>query len=119
MAKLNRKQIEGATRAVLERHPGGGRSAEVLKAVAAHHPETPLNSIHGATHHLFQRGDGIVKIARDTYQLARSAETGNEAAASAPGVGDDVVDCTGAPPERRPSRNSTPAWPNGWRRMTV
>ncbi|WP_195908489.1 hypothetical protein [Novosphingobium sp. Gsoil 351] len=46
----------------------------MLKAVAAEHPETPLNPIRGATHHLFQRGDGIVKIARGTYQLARFAE---------------------------------------------
>ena len=75
MAKLNRKQIEDATRAVLERHPGGVRWAEVLKAVAADHPETPINSIRGATHNLFQRGDGIAKIARGTYQLARFADT--------------------------------------------
>lgn len=74
MAKLNRKQIEDATRAVLERHPGGVRWAEVLKAVSAEHPETPPNSIRGATHHLFQRGEGIVKIARGTYQLARFAD---------------------------------------------
>lgn len=74
MAKLNRKQIEDATRAVLERHPGGVRWAEVLRAVSAEHPETPPNSIRGATHHLFQRGDGIVKIARGTYQLARYAD---------------------------------------------
>lgn len=74
MAKLNRKQIEDATRAVLELHPGGVRWAEVLKAVSAEHPETPPNSIRGATHHLFQRGDGIVKIARGTYQLARYAD---------------------------------------------
>lgn len=95
MAKLNRKQIEDATRAVLERHPGGVRWAEVLKAVAADHPETPLNSIRGATHHLFQRGDGIVKIARGTYQLARyadsDADVGNQAGAHAPDVDDDVV----------------------------
>lgn len=74
MAKLNRAQIEDATRAVLERHPGGVRWAEVLKSVAADHPETPLNSIRGATHHLFQRGGDIVKIARGTYQLSRFAD---------------------------------------------
>jgi len=74
VAKLNRKQIENATRAVLERYPGGVRWAEVLKVISAEHPETPLNSIRGATHHLFQSGDGIVKIARGTYQLALYAE---------------------------------------------
>jgi hypothetical protein len=96
--KLNRSQIEDATRAVLERHPGGVRWAEVLKAVAADHPETPFNSIRGATHHLFQRGDGIVKIARGTYQLARFAESEaahveNEALAAVPDT-DDVIDGT-------------------------
>ncbi|MFC7535918.1 hypothetical protein ACFQPG_00885 [Sphingomonas sp. GCM10030256] len=91
MVKLNRRQIEDATRAVLERHPGGVRWAEVLKAVAADHPETPLNSIRGATHHLFQRGDGIVKIARGTYQLARFADTD---AAVGDGAAAPVLDAT-------------------------
>jgi hypothetical protein len=100
LAKLNRKQIEDATRAVLERHPGGVRWAEVLKAVAADHPETPLNSIRGATHQLFQRGDGIVKIARGTYQLARFAEADvptidAEPHTSAPELADDAVDAAG------------------------
>lgn len=103
MAKLNRRQIEDATRAVLERHPGGVRWAEVLKAVAADHPETPLNSIRGATHHLFQRGDGIVKIARGTYQLARFADTGvaavdDEAATAAPDVDHGAVDVAACGP---------------------
>jgi hypothetical protein len=100
MEKLNRKQIEDATRAVLERHPGGVRWAEVLKAVASDHPETPLNSIRGATHHLFQRGDGIVKIARGTYQLARFADTDvhaidTEGNASAVEVTEEAVDAAG------------------------
>lgn len=100
MAKLNRRQIEDATRAVLERHPGGVRWAEVLKAVAAEHPETPLNSIRGATHNLFQRGDGIVKIARGTYQLARFADidaavVDNEAATVVPDVSDHAVAVAG------------------------
>lgn len=95
MAKLNRRQIEEATRAVLERHPGGARWAEVLKAVASDHPETPLNSIRGATHNLFQRGDGIVKIARGTYQLAHFADADGSAltdVGATPASGaDDVV----------------------------
>lgn len=93
MAKLNRKQIEDATRIVLERHPGGVRWAEVLKAVAAEHPETPLNSIRGATHNLFQRGDGIVKIARGTYQLAHFADSdGITVDATVPAASLDTVD---------------------------
>jgi hypothetical protein len=103
VAKLNRKQIEGATRAVLERHPGGVRWAEVLKAVAADNPETPLNSIRGATHNLFQRDDGIVKIARGTYQLARfsdaeRATVTDGTAAPTPDVSDEAADVAGRTP---------------------
>lgn len=74
MAKLNRKQIQDEVRVILDRHPGGLRWAEVLKLIAAAHPETPSNSVRGATHVLFQGADDIVKIARGTYQLAKYAE---------------------------------------------
>jgi len=74
LAKLNRKQIHDEVRVILDRHPGGLRWAEVLKLIAAAHPETPSNSVRGATHVLFQGADDIVKIARGTYQLAKYAE---------------------------------------------
>lgn len=74
MAKLSSKQIHGEVRQILDQHPGGLRWAEVLKLIAAAHPETPWNTLRGATHALFQSGDGIVKIARGTYQLAKYAE---------------------------------------------
>ena len=74
MAKLNRKQIHDEVRVILDQHPGGLRWAEVLRLIAAAHPETPSNSVRGATHLLFQGADDIVKIARGTYQLARYAE---------------------------------------------
>lgn len=74
MAKLNRKQIHDEVRAILDAHPGGMRWADVLKIIQAAHPETPSNSVRGATHVLFQGGDDIVKIARGTYQLAKYAE---------------------------------------------
>lgn len=74
MAKLNRSQIHDEARAILTANPGGLRWAEVLKAIGAAHPETPTNSIRGATHLLFQSANDVVKIARGTYQLARFAE---------------------------------------------
>ena len=74
MATLNRKQIHDEVRVILDQHPGGLRWAEVLRLIAAAHPETPSNSVRGATHLLFQGADDIVKIARGTYQLARYAE---------------------------------------------
>jgi hypothetical protein len=74
LAKLNRTQIQDQARAILAANPGGLRWAEVLKAVGAAHPETPHNSIRGATHLLFQDAEDVVKIARGTYQLARFIE---------------------------------------------
>lgn len=74
MAKLNRKQIHDEVRVILNQYPGGLRWADVLKMIAAAHPETPSNSVRGATHVLFQGADDIVKIARGTYQLAKYAE---------------------------------------------
>ena len=74
MAKLSSKQIHGEVRQILDQHPGGLRWAEVLKLIAAAHPETPWNTLRGAAHALFQSGDGIGKIARGTYQRAKYAE---------------------------------------------
>lgn len=91
LAKLNRTQIQNEARAILAANPGGLRWAEVLKAVESAYPETPANSIRGATHLLFQSADDVVKIARGTYQLARFAEADaaetvaqDEAVAAAP-----------------------------------
>ena len=71
LARLTGKQIQAEARAVLAAHPEGLRWAEVLKAITTAHPETPSNTIRGATHQLFHSADDIVKIARGTYQLAR------------------------------------------------
>ena len=71
MAKLNKKEIQAAARAVLERETGGIRWVQLLKAVEAEHPETPHNSIHGAVHALLNSADDIVKVARGTYQMSK------------------------------------------------
>lgn len=71
MAKLNRKQIHGRAREILEVATGGIRWGELLKLIHVPDPETPPNSIHGALQILFQSSDDIVKVARGTYQLAK------------------------------------------------
>lgn len=71
MAKLNGKQIQEVVLGLLEKAPGGMRWVELLKAVQADHPETPMNSIHGATHKILNTNSDIVKVARGTYQLAK------------------------------------------------
>ncbi|MFT3976844.1 MAG: hypothetical protein QM688_06995 [Sphingomonas bacterium] len=93
MAKLNRKQIHDEVRIILDAHPGGLRWADVLKMIEAAHPETPSNSIRGATHVLFQGADDIIKIARGTYQLAKYAEADAAEAAAA----EDVIASTPVP----------------------
>jgi hypothetical protein len=63
LPKLNRKQIQEQTLALLESAPGGIRWSELLKAIAAANPDTPLNSIRGATHALFS-ADGRIENLR-------------------------------------------------------
>ena len=69
MAKLNRKQIQDAAIALLRAEPGGVRWSEVLKRLTISYPDTPANSIRGATHALFSGDHRIEKVARGTYRL--------------------------------------------------
>lgn len=80
MPKLNRKQIQEQTLALLESAPGGIRWSELLKAITAANPDTPLNSIRGATHALFSTDGRIEKVARGTYRLASLGEADDSAA---------------------------------------
>ncbi len=91
MAKLNRKQIQDRTIEILENSPGGLRWNEILGEIQRVDPDTPFNSIRGATHGLFSSSDDIVKVARGTYQLAKyvdadaaDAVAADEALASVP-----------------------------------
>lgn len=80
MPKLNRKQIQDATVALLQEEPGGIRWSEVLKRLAGAYPETPPNTIRGATHALFSSDARIDKVAKGIYRLASVADVDDEAA---------------------------------------
>ena len=80
MPKLNRKQIQDEVIALLERTSGGMRWSEILKALVAANPDTPSNSIHGATHHLLKTDARIEKIARGTYRLVSLDDADDQAA---------------------------------------
>lgn len=80
MTKLNRKQIQGRALELLEQAPGGIRWGEMLKAIHAADPETPPNSIHGALQVLLLGSDGVSKVARGTYQLAKYQDAQSSAA---------------------------------------
>ena len=82
MAKLNRKQIQDLARDRLEGAPRGVRWSELLKAIHADHPETPINSIQGATLALLNIDPGVVKVARGVYQLAKYQDADAGAAAA-------------------------------------
>jgi hypothetical protein len=78
--KLNRKQIQEAAILMLNDAPGGVRWSDMLKALATANPDTPLNSIRGATHTLFSSDGRIEKVARGTYRLAGLNEADDRAA---------------------------------------
>lgn len=80
MPKLTRKQIQQATVTLLGGAPGGMRWSDVLKAIIAANPDTPPNSIRGATHALFSADPRIEKVARGTYRLAALGEASDRAA---------------------------------------
>jgi len=79
VSKLNRKQIQDEVLGILQQAPGGIRWSELLKAVTTANPDTPPNSIHGATHNLLKTDERIEKIARGTYRLASLADAGDSA----------------------------------------
>lgn len=97
MSKLNVKQIQDEVRSLLELHKGGIRWSEILKKIHDKHPETPLNTIHGATHVLLSKDkDSIVKAARGTYVLAKFFETPSPADRAPPHDSKDTsVDAAG------------------------
>lgn len=80
MPKLNRKQIQEEAIAILQGEPGGVRWSELLKALVNGNPETPPNSIRGATHALFSADPRVEKVARGTYRLTSLADADDRAA---------------------------------------
>ena len=71
---LRQSQIKQPAKAILEAEPSGIRWSEVLHRLRASSPETPRNSIRGATFALFRDDPEIVKVSRGFYQLQRFLE---------------------------------------------
>lgn len=89
--KLTTKQIKALTIQLLEQEPGGIRWSDLLRSIQDESPDTPFNTIRGATHSLFQDSQQVVRVARGTYQLEKyataeavEAKAEEEAAASTP-----------------------------------
>lgn len=85
MAKLTVHEIQEAARALVLEHPGGIRYSEIHRGIATAHPETPLNTIHGAIQRLELRfADQIERPERGVYRPVEGTKT---AAAKKPSVG--------------------------------
>lgn len=68
---LKQAQIRQSAKAILEAEPSGLRWSEVLHRIRANSPDTPRNSIRGATFTLFRDDPEIVKVSRGFYRLQR------------------------------------------------
>jgi hypothetical protein len=71
VAKLNQKEIKHAALHELDSAHGGIRWSVLVRAIHDQNPETPINSIWGATQALLHADPEIVKVARGIYQLAK------------------------------------------------
>jgi hypothetical protein len=68
---LNRAQIQQAVKSLLEEHRDGLRWSDILRRVRESSPDTPGNSVQGATFALFRDDEEIVKVSRGFYRLAK------------------------------------------------
>ena len=84
-APLNLARIKSEAKSLLRTHPDGLRWAEMLRRIHEISPETPRNSIRGATFALFRDDKEIVKVSRGFYRLSEfeTAERHAEAAVMA------------------------------------
>ena len=71
MAKLRGKEIQELARQIVGHSPGGIRYSVLVAKIAADHPETPTNTIHGAVWDLDKTFAGLVlKPSRGLFTIA-------------------------------------------------
>ncbi len=76
MAKLGTNQIREVARKIIASRPGGIRFSELVNAIAAPNPETPVNTIHGSTWDLAAKFPAeIIKPSRGLFQPASAQAT--------------------------------------------
>jgi hypothetical protein len=76
VSKLNVEGIRQLALKTIAGNPGGIHYGALVKAIAAAHPETPVNTIHGAVWDLSTRfPDQVVKPSRGLYKLASADNT--------------------------------------------
>ena len=84
MAKLTGDQIRELALKIIGDSPGGIHYGGLVKAIAADHPETPTNTIHGSVWDLATRcPEKVVKPSRGLFKPA-NADSGVEEKSAAP-----------------------------------
>ena len=87
MAKLRVREIQTEAIQIIAAHPGGIRYSELVKSVLAHHPETPINTIHGAVWDLDKTAsDKVAKPSRGLYVPATAIANAGQATDISPAV---------------------------------
>jgi hypothetical protein len=82
MAKLGVQDIRKAAKGIIAASPGGIRYTALVRQIAAQHPETPVNTIHGSVWNLeIVCPQEISKPSRGLYKLV--AKDGNGSATEA------------------------------------
>jgi hypothetical protein len=76
VAKLSSKEIRELAKARLKESDEGVRWTTLVKDLAAANPETPVNTIWGATQQLFKNDPNVQKISKGIYTYVES--TGKE-----------------------------------------
>lgn len=77
MAKLTGRAIQDLARKIVAATPGGIRYSELVARIAADHPETPKNTIHGSVWDLDTRfPDEVAKPSRGLFLSARDLSNG-------------------------------------------
>lgn len=67
--KLNTKQIKALAKEKLGASAGGLRWSKLLGEISEEYPNTPFNTIRGATQTLFKNDTDIIKISKGVYSL--------------------------------------------------
>ena len=87
MAKLNVNKIRDLGLEIISQHPGGIHYGELVKRIAAAHPETPTNTIHGSVWDLATRfPETVVKPSRGLYKPASADVAGEQVPVTTPKV---------------------------------
>jgi hypothetical protein len=99
MVKLNRKQIQAKALELLAAAPEGIRYRKLVRAIHETAPETPINSVDGAVHHLRVSSDkiyipskGLWTLKPDSYEPIEKSSIDEGLAVTTPAIAGKIVE---------------------------